>query len=476
MTTTTLYNKYSHLRKSYQTVERTWGEYQANRIAPDAPPGSLDAKSPALHELYPDIAKYRIVSTDRFYDKAIAQLEWDKLWNNVWLLAGLETDLKEVGDWLTFQIGLHDIVVVRSAHDKVQAFYNVCRHRGNRIVHGDFGKGLTCFTCSFHSWIWRLDGGLARATDRESFAPEALATVDGEDLDMKRVHVEIFAGLVFISLAADPLPLKTYLSGMGPILESYDLGSMVVIRDVQMEMPANWKLALNAFTEAYHVHSQHPQALLRGDDVNVQFDFYEYGHNRMIQPQGVVSARRSDGEEMHAPLADMITDAGLNPDDFVGRNGEARLAIREVKRQPDNIFNMDYSRLTDSQVTDIWAGHVFPNVTFTTQAEAFSFQRFLPHPTDPEKTIWNVIQIGRRTKSPRRLEIDPAVFDGPRLERKRTSIDDTGLYEVLDQDVETIPHVQKGVRSPSLKHVRFGEQESRLQQMYAEIDKYLHAS
>jgi phenylpropionate dioxygenase-like ring-hydroxylating dioxygenase large terminal subunit len=474
--TTPLFERYSHLRKKYRVVKRTWQEYQDNRIAPDAGPESLDAKSPALHELYPNIAEYRVVSTDRFYDKGIAQLEWDKLWNRVWLLAGLAADVKAVGDWLTFQIGPHDIVVVRSAPDEVKAFYNVCRHRGNKIVHGDFGTGYKCFECSFHGWLWKLDGSLMRATDRDSFAPEALAAVNGEGLDMKSVHAEVYAGLVFISFDAEPVPLKTYLSGMGPILESYELETMTVIRDVQLEMPANWKLALNAFTEAYHVHSQHPQATLRGDDVDVQFDFYENGHNRMIQPQGLVSGRRTDNQEMHQPLADMILDAGLNPDDFIGRNGDARLAIREVKRKPDNIFNMDYSRMTDSQVTDIWAGQVFPNVTFTTQAEAFSFQRFLPHPTDPEKTIWNVIQVGRKTKSPRRLEIDPAVFEGPRLARKRTSIDNTGLYEVLDQDVETIPNVQKGVRSPSMKFVRFGEQEARLQQMYAEIDKYLYGN
>lgn len=470
---TPLFNRYAHLRKKYRMITRSWREYQDNRIEPDAAPDSLDAKSPPLAELYPNIADYRVVSTDRFYDKDIARLEWEKLFSRVWLLAGLESDIREVGDWLNYQIGDHDIVVVRSAPDRVQAFYNVCRHRGNKLVHGDFGKGFKCFECTFHSWLWKLDGGLMRATDRDSFAPGALDTIQGEGLDLKAVRVEVFAGLVFVCFADEPVPLKTYLSDMGPILESYELGKMTVIRDVQLEMPANWKLALSAFTEAYHVHSQHPQATLRGDDVNIQFDFYEFGHNRMIQPQGVVSGRRTDGDEMNGPLSDMIEDAGLNPADFVGRNGEARLAIRAVKRQPDNIFNMDYSGMSDSQVTDIWAGQIFPNVSFTTQAEAFSFQRFLPHPTDPEKTIWNVIQVGRKTKSPRRLEIDPGVFDGPRLERKRTTIDDTGLYEVLDQDVETIPNVQRGVRSPSMKFVRFGEQEARIQQMYAEIDKYL---
>jgi phenylpropionate dioxygenase-like ring-hydroxylating dioxygenase large terminal subunit len=470
---TPLFERYAHLRKMYHINTRTWQEYQDYQVVPDAALDSLDAKSPPLAELYPNIENYRVVSTDRFYDRDIAQLEWDKMWSKVWMLAGLASDVNDVGDWLNFQIGLHDIVVVRASPDNVRAFYNVCRHRGNKIVHGDFGKDYKCFECTFHSWLWKLDGSLMRTTDRESFGPGALAPKAGEDLDLKRVHVEVFAGLVFVSFAEEPVPLKTYLSRMGPILQSYQLDKMTVIRDVQIEMPANWKLALSSFTEAYHVHSQHPQATLRGDDVNVQFDFYEYGHNRMIQPQGVVSERRTDIAKMNEPLADMILDAGLDPADFVGRNGAARLAIREVKRKADNVFKMDYSNLTDSQVTDIWAGHIFPNVTFTTQAEAFSFQRFLPHPTDPEKTIWNVIQIGRKTKSPRRLEIDPSVFDGPRLERKRTTIDDTGLYEVLDQDVETIPNVQKGVRSPSLKYVRYNEQEARIQQMYAEIDKYI---
>lgn len=470
---TPLYERYADLRTRYRPVNRTLDYIHTNRIAPDAEPGSLDGKSPLLAELYPNIADYRTISTDRYYDKDIMQREWDKMWTKVWLFAGLQTDLKEVGDWLTYEIGKHSIVVVRTAPDQIKAFYNVCRHRGNAIVVGDFGKGYKCFECSFHSWRWKLDGKSIRVTDRDTFAPEALATVDGEGLDLAEVHAEIFGGLVFVSFARDPMPLEIYLAGMGPVLKSYRIEEMQVLRDVQLVLPANWKLAINAFQEAYHVHSQHPQATLRGDDIDVQFDFFENGHSRLIQPQGVVSHRRADRNHMNQPLADMLTDAGLNPDDFEGRTSDARLAIREIKRQPDNIFNIDYSHMTDSQVTDIWSGQVFPNVSFTTQAEAFSLQRFHPHPTDPELTIWNIIQVGRKTRAPRRLEVDPAVFEGKRPQRKRTTVEETGLYEVLDQDVETIPMVQKGVRSPSMKFIRLGEQEARLQQMYAELDRYL---
>jgi hypothetical protein len=48
------------------------------------------------------------------------------------------------------------------------------------------------------------------------------------------------------------------------------------------------------------------------------------------------------------------------------------------------------------------------------------------------------------------------------------------MGEVLEQDANNIPQVQLGIRSRGLRgKTRYGEQERRIQQFYAEIDLYL---
>ena len=53
-----------------------------------------------------------------------------------------------------------------------KAFYNVCAHRGNRLVHNDRGSVMQ-FTCSFHSWRYNLEGECTHVTDKETFNPKS---------------------------------------------------------------------------------------------------------------------------------------------------------------------------------------------------------------------------------------------------------------------------------------------------------------
>lgn len=468
-----IHERYAELRFNDQPVDVDIAALERLAINPKAGPGDLDRRSPPLRSLYPEIGSYRTVTTDRFISPAAMQAEWQRLWPRTWIIAGVAADVANAGDWFTWDIGAHSLVIVRSDPETVRAFYNVCRHRGNRLVRGDFGSAASFFTCGFHSWRWNIRGKLARVTDRATFDPAALCG----DLDLAEVPVAVQSGLVFVNLDGQAPPVEDYLGEFGATLASYAIGDLRVVRDVEVELPANWKVALNAFQETYHAHAQHPQLKLRADDVFVQYDYFAHGHSRMITRNGVPSPRLPDPNAVTPVLADMLRDAGLDPAAFEGRAQDAREAIRAVKRAPGNIFGVDYSRFTDSQLTDGWACSVFPNTVFTAQAEGMNVQRFRPHPTDPERCFYNVFVLARPGARPslasRRMEVKAEALAGGRPERFRGTLDNTGLYEILDQDVDAIPHIQAGMRSPSLPFIRLGEQEGRLQQFYAEIDRYL---
>ena len=96
-------------------------------INPDAPDDSLEAKQPHVDngsECY---------DKSGYFSHPYMQREWEKLWTKSWLIAGVESDLPNVGDYFLFDIGDESIIVNRT-DDGFNAFYNVCSHRGTRLV------------------------------------------------------------------------------------------------------------------------------------------------------------------------------------------------------------------------------------------------------------------------------------------------------------------------------------------------------
>src|SRR5262249_48950737 len=79
-----------------------------------------------------------------------------------WILVGLECDVPEAGDVLAVDIGRSSIAIVRGDDHEVRAFFNVCRHRGAKLLPegpGVVGK----LVCPYHQWTYELTGDLIHA-------------------------------------------------------------------------------------------------------------------------------------------------------------------------------------------------------------------------------------------------------------------------------------------------------------------------
>ena len=96
---------------------------------------------------------------DRYRSPDVFDLEKRKLWPSVWQIACREEELPEVGSFVLYDILDESIVVTRSSATEIKAFYNVCQHRGRKLV--DRAKGVQSqFYCRFHGWKYSLDGDL----------------------------------------------------------------------------------------------------------------------------------------------------------------------------------------------------------------------------------------------------------------------------------------------------------------------------
>src|SRR5690606_32771158 len=113
--------------------------------------------------------------------------------------------------------------------ENVSAVYNVCQHRGTRLVTRDFGRA-TKFSCPFHRWEYANTGKLLKVTDRETFREEAIC----HNLDLPKVSVAVWRGWIFINMDENPMPIEEWLGAdFIDRTKAYDFERSLRIRDVQ---------------------------------------------------------------------------------------------------------------------------------------------------------------------------------------------------------------------------------------------------
>jgi len=435
-----------------------------------APADSLEAKV-----AYIDNGTAR-PGPERYYSREWMEREWDQLWTRSWLIAGVVADVREPGDYFSFDVGRENFVVTRTEDGDIKALYNVCPHRGNRVVHNDCGS-VARFTCSFHSWQYALDGSLHSITDEETCRPEVIC----HGPRMREVRCETRAGLIFINMDDDAGALDDFIGLPDGYLENYHLDDMFVVRHHISEWAANWKTGVDAFYETYHLHAVHPETQTVMNDLNVQCDLYPNGFSRMIVPLAVKSGRVDDQEGVDAGLAFMMQDAGMDPEQYHDSARDVRETIQRSKRDRAERCGLDYSDFVDGQLTDSWATGIFPNVQIGLHAEGAFLMRFLPHPENPERFFYNTMTLWRPCDDPSYsvpgwmgLPEGTDISGETRPEVERTSVGEPpNLGMVLDQDSELLPVVQTGIRSRGFAGPLWTEQEQRLRHFHTEVDRYM---
>jgi phenylpropionate dioxygenase-like ring-hydroxylating dioxygenase large terminal subunit len=441
------------------------------QINPDAAEDDLESKQPFIDN------GLDLLDPGRYYDPEFMAKEWENMWTRTWLIAGVETDIPEAGDYSVFRPGRESIIIVRQQDGSVKALYNSCAHRGNQIVQNDRGS-VVQFTCSFHSWQYGLDGECTRVTDKETFNPALVC----KNPKLKEIHCQTHAGLVFINMDDNPPPLSERLGLPEGYLEAYQLDKMYCVRHVISEWAANWKNGVDAFYETYHLHSVHPETQDVMDDMGVQVDLYPHGCSRMLVPIGIKTKRQADQDAMNPSLEYMMAEASMTPDQFPANAKDVREAIQQAKRARSDRFGLEYERFTDGQLTDSWATGIFPTVQIGLPPEGAFLMRFMPHPTDPEKFYYDTMTMIRPIDDPDYTTPGwmglPEGTDTSGDIRPDTEYVPIGeppnLGQVLDQDSELLPVVQKGVRSRGFDGAIWGEQEQRLRHFHRELDRYIN--
>lgn len=190
------------------------------------------------------------LSRELYCDPGVYQADLDQIWYREWLFAIPSCELTKAGAYATMQVGAYPVVIVRGTDNRIRAFHNVCRHRGQRLCTKTSGT-TTKLVCPYHQWTYDLDGKLVWARDMgEDFNPAAYG--------LKKVHCVDLGGVIYICLAEVPPAIADLARTAATYLAPSGLAETKVAFSSSIVEKGNWKLVIENNRECYHCGGSHP--------------------------------------------------------------------------------------------------------------------------------------------------------------------------------------------------------------------------
>lgn len=208
-----------------------------------------------------------------YTSEAFLDREREAIFDRQWVFAAVGSQIPSRGDALPVEILGRPIVLTRNRAGQVNAFHNVCRHRGLQLVSGP-QHGCATLVCPYHSWTYSLDGELKKTPHFGGHDCHEAPSLDRSQYGLAKVRCEMWHDLVFVNLSGDAAPLS---SVMGPLDErwaEYDLSLLRHAGAATFDVQANWKLAVENFVESYHLPWTHP-SLNRYSQMQSHFNMLE---------------------------------------------------------------------------------------------------------------------------------------------------------------------------------------------------------
>jgi len=409
------------------------------------------------------------IAYDRYTSQAFFDLEMKKLWPKVWQWVCRVEEVREPGDYVTYDIGPYSLLIVRGQDGVLRAFHNACLHRGTQLRPSDSAGHAASLRCPYHGWTWTTEGQLQSIPCRWDFPH-----VKDEAFGLPQAKVDSWGGFVFVNMDEDAVPLADYLGVLPDHLkDGWALETRYVAIHIQKELPTNWKAAQEAFLEAYHVMETHAQNLPFAGDANAQYDVFGDNVSRFVHTHGIPSPHYPEAQTEQEIAEKMHLPAGT----IVPEGGTARAVAAAWRREKlGREWKLDLSAYSDSEMLDSIEYHLFPNMCMFPGVSLPMVYRFRPIGMDPGRTLFDLLflrplppgETWREPAEPVRVLAEDSYGDVPGLE--------PWLGATFDQDTNNLIRQYRGFQASKKKGQTLGNyQESRIRHLHQTIDRYLGA-
>ena len=267
---------------------------------------------------------------DAYTSPHYLQHERVTVFSRYWVCVGLASDVPNPGDVHPAEVAGMPIALVRDRAGTLRAFHNICSHRGLQLVKAPCNVQGN-LRCPYHSWAYKLDGTLKSTPHFGGYHKDTYEGFDRDSKSLKPIRCEQWLDLVFVNLSGDAPPLEEYLQPVMERWSTYDLSQLRrESREVGLTCQANWKLAVENFSESYHLSWVHP-ALNSCSRMEDHFGFevgdIHVGQGSLMYKSGVMAGRSLPTfpdleEQQKATVAEYVTVfpnlmLGVHPDYFL---------------------------------------------------------------------------------------------------------------------------------------------------------------
>ena len=188
-----------------------------------------------------------------FISPEIFSEEQKKIFSRQWVLVGHQSQIAQAGDYLTAEVAGESLIIVRDKRGAIHGFYNVCRHRGSRLIEKRHGQSAA-IQCPYHAWTYALDGRLIGAPHMDE-----VPDFDKADYSLHAVNIAAWEGFIFVNLADSPAPLAEWFKPLGAKFARWNLSALRSAKRIEYDVRANWKLIFENYSECYHCGGVHPE-------------------------------------------------------------------------------------------------------------------------------------------------------------------------------------------------------------------------
>ncbi len=189
-----------------------------------------------------------------YTDPQVLKLEREKLFGKEWVCIGRGEEVRNSGDYMTFQLCDEPLVAVRGADGRIRVLSNVCRHRGAILTQGR-GNGHR-LVCPYHHWSYDLEGKLAGAPRMD-----AHQSFEKSNCRLPEFACAEWHGFLFTNLSSNPPPLEPLLAGLESRIRNYHMEQQKMLYVADEIWHTNWKCLIENFMEGYHLSPLHKKTL-----------------------------------------------------------------------------------------------------------------------------------------------------------------------------------------------------------------------
>ena len=207
----------------------------------------------ALQRSRSDTGPARGLPAWTYRNPELVELEYERVILPSWQFVCHANQIPRPGDYATLELMRDPVVVVRGEDGRLRAFYNVCRHRGTKLLDGA-GSCRARIACPYHGWTYGLDGRLLGVPAERTFPG-----LDKSALSLRQVEIELLEGLVFIRVTGGGPSLAEIWGAFVELLRPYRVAELLAAAPAATERwRANWKVAVDNNLENYHIPVGHP--------------------------------------------------------------------------------------------------------------------------------------------------------------------------------------------------------------------------